>query len=242
MLKKAFTRISSGNTDNEAELSYDQLRWTVGLLALALVPTLILMGWIDTQDWSKAIQPSISDHYHTPLGRNVFVGTLCAIGLFFCSYSPYGNGWDRWLGKFAGTCVIVTALVRTTPDVFVKQSCSGAACLDVAGIVHFVAAALFFASLAVYCLVFFVQTKPGAIPSECKRNRNRIFLICGWTIVGSVALIGLINLVPPLKALVGNFRYVFVLEAVSVFAFAIAWIVKGKLGSGLGILKGRLYD
>jgi hypothetical protein len=243
MIKELRDYISDGNKNDEASLSFDQLRIAVGLLALALVPVLILLGWIETQHLSTAIQPSISDHYHTVLGRNVFVGILCAIGLFFWCYSPYGNGLDQWLGRFAGSCVIITALIRTTPHLSQNPNFAGSDGFDALGIIHIAAAALFFCSLAVYCLIFFVQTKPGGKISATKSRRNRIYRICGWTIVGCLVLIPVISLIPALKAKAGCVPFVFILEAISVFAFAFAWIVKGKLGSSLLMLQqGRLYD
>jgi Protein of unknown function (DUF998) len=236
MLEGIKQKISRRNADNEAHLSFDALRRYVGYLAFALVPVLILLSFFEPANGNPGLQSSISDHYHTQLGRDVFVSILCAIGAFFFCYRPYGNALDTWLGRTAGFFVVVTALVRTTPN------CSESRCLDAPGLIHLASAGIFFICLAIYCLFFFVQTKNDAPPSAPKRRRNKIFRICGYCILTCIGLIGVISVMPSLRDWASQWRYVFILEAVSVFAFAIAWVIKGKLLDHWALLKGRLYD
>jgi hypothetical protein len=62
-------------------LSYLGLRKAVGIIGLAL-PFVLAFGKILLQ--SPGIQDSISAYYYTDMG-NVFVGSLCAIGVFLMS-------------------------------------------------------------------------------------------------------------------------------------------------------------
>ena len=57
---------------------------------------------------------------------------------------------------------------------------------SLASTVHWLGAAAFFGALAVFCLVLFVRGSEG---STEKAASNRIYRVCGWTIVGSMAAI-----------------------------------------------------
>ena len=85
--------------------------------------------------------------------------------------------------------------------------------------------AAFFGALAVFCLVLFVRGSEG---STEKAASNRIYRVCGWTIVGSMAAIGLLMVAPdPLQARLVPLRPVFWLETLATVAFAVSWLVKG---------------
>ena len=61
-----------------------------------------------------------------------------------------------------------------------------------------------------------------------KAASNRIYRVCGWTIVGSMAAIGLLMVAPdPLQARLVPLRPVFWLETLATVAFAMSWLVKG---------------
>jgi len=57
------------------------------------------------------IQPSLSAYYYTGM-KNVFVGTLCAIGVFLFSYRGYSKK-DNIAANIAAFCAIGTALFPT---------------------------------------------------------------------------------------------------------------------------------
>ena len=61
--------------------------------------------------------------------------------------------------------------------------------------------------------------------SEAKRKRNAVFRVCGWTIVGSIVLVALSNLVQPPDSL----RSLLWLETIGVVAFGISWLVKSGI-------------
>ena len=64
-------------------LSYLSIRRSLGLLGLLLPILLGPVGWLTL---GIDIQENMSSYYHTPL-RDVFVGVLCAIGIFLFCYA-----------------------------------------------------------------------------------------------------------------------------------------------------------
>ena len=77
---------------NERSLvfSYLALRKAIGLLAIAF-PFVVSLGALIL--FQTGIQSSVSSCYHTGM-RDVFVGTLCAIGFFLLSYKGYERSDD----------------------------------------------------------------------------------------------------------------------------------------------------
>ncbi|WP_298260207.1 hypothetical protein [uncultured Litoreibacter sp.] len=77
---------------DEMVLSYSRGRNALGFLGM-LLPLLLIFGGI--MQLGK-VEPSISDFYHTTF-RDVFVGTLCAIGVFLVSYRGYPKSRNEWI-------------------------------------------------------------------------------------------------------------------------------------------------
>jgi hypothetical protein len=72
-------------------------------------------------------------------------------------------------------------------------------------------------------------------------NRSRpnnwddvVYRFCGFTIIGSVVLAALSNLLP--TSVKANWPSLFVFEALAVFAFGVSWFVKGRT---MGVLSLR---
>ena len=120
---------------------------------------------------------------------DVFVGTLCAIGVFFYAYMGYTKGGDvdDKVGNFAGVCAIGAALFPTEP--------SGGLGVPATfhGIAHVVFAALLFLTLAYFSLVLFTKTHPGRPRTPEKRRRDWVYRAAGYTILASMALIGILG-------------------------------------------------
>ena len=64
--------------------SYLFLRIGMAAIGLAFPVLLLAIGGLN----GEAIQPSISHYYHTSV-RDIFVGSLCAIGAFLVLYKGY---------------------------------------------------------------------------------------------------------------------------------------------------------
>ena len=120
-------------------LSYLALRKAIGVLGIALPFVLALGGMLLD---GPGIQTTISNYYYTSM-RNVFVGTLCAIGVFLLSYRGYDRR-DDIAGDIACVFALGVAFFPTTPPV----TPSGLQRLD--GIIHLASAAAFFLTLSYF--------------------------------------------------------------------------------------------
>jgi hypothetical protein len=100
---------TQGNAQAPLVMSYLLMRLLIGVLAVVLPFVLILVNWAI----GHGFQPSVSGYYYTPM-RNIYIGTLCAIGVFLISYYGYDIA-DRLITDFAGLGTILTAFFPTTP-------------------------------------------------------------------------------------------------------------------------------
>jgi len=205
-------------------LSYYRVRRAIGILGVILPIVLIIGGILS----NNQIEPSISDFYHTTM-RDIFVGTLFAIGIFLISYKGYKRDvgeWisDDWVATLAGIAAFGLALFPNESQavVTVSQEALG---LKVSSIFHYVSALTFFICLGVFCYYKF--------PKTAKPVRRRIYFWCGHVIVISTILITITSYMkikgsPEMKAMVVDWNLVLWLEAIGVWAFAFSWLTKGK--------------
>jgi hypothetical protein len=197
-------------------LSYLELHKAVGIIGFSL-PFVLVFGKMLLQ--GPGIQSSISGYYYTDM-RNVFVGSLCAIGVFLMSTRGYDRN-DEIAGILACVFAVGVALFPTTPDV-------GATSQDkLIGKVHLSFAALLFLTFAYFSLALFTKTAPDKTPTPRKLQRNIVYRSCGYTILASILLIVVVAL-PPVKSLVERLTPVFWLESLAVLAFGVSWLVKGE--------------
>jgi hypothetical protein len=160
------------------------------------------------------LQDSLSSYYYTEM-QNVFVVALCAIGAFLLSYKGEGKK-GAWAGTVAGLCAIGAGLFPIRPP-------NGA--LTIVSRLHFSFAGVLYLTLAYVAIVRFPITD-GA-PSRHVGLRNRLYRICGWTIVACMALIAIAQL-RFVRAHVGSYCPGFWLESFASVAFGISWLTKGK--------------
>ncbi len=212
-------------------LSYLAVRRSLGVLGLALPIMLLLGAWA----LRRPAEPTISDFYYTEMA-DLFVGTLAAIGVFLYAYKGYPKRpgervSDLVLARTAGLAAIVTALVPTLPPA--PGDCSLFQCLigvRAASMIHLGAAAVFFAMLAVFCLVQFPKTAKSGVPTPQKLRRNRIYRGCGIALLIAMAGIVIHAVILPeaLRASLDRYSIVFLLESLGIWAFGISWLVKGE--------------
>lgn len=86
------------------------LRCGVGVIGILLPIALILGNWI--VDWKVSWPSSMSGSYYTHT-RNVFVGLLCALGVFLIFYWPTLR--QGLFTCFAGVCALLVAFAPTAP-------------------------------------------------------------------------------------------------------------------------------
>ena len=103
------------STNSSPEVrSYAELRRAIGILGTLLPFVLSIAACVI---FGTGIHSSLSRYYYTEMG-DVFVGTLCAIGVFLYSYKGYpGKGLsDNVVGNVAGVSAIGVALFATDPS------------------------------------------------------------------------------------------------------------------------------
>jgi hypothetical protein len=156
---------------------------------------------------------SISGVYYTSM-RDVFVGSLSAVGVFLIFYRT-SRAADI-LGTIAGLAAIAVALFPTKPDavdLMVESTDSPSR------IVHAIAAAVLFLSLAAFCFLLFPRTAgPG---------RKTIYYLSGVAIVAGFALAMLGSRLLP-DDVVQTVRPLFWGETVAIVAFGLSWFAKSN--------------
>ena len=234
---------------DELIVSYMLLRKTVGWIG-TLLPFVLIVGNVI---FFTALQPdSMSGYYYTHM-RNVFVGALCALGIFLIAYDGYDEV-DRWVTNAAGICAIGVAFCPTKPPVCPPHVpvCAAPSVLrlstgqQVTGVLHLIFAVATFIALALMALRFAKteKTPPGvntagrirhalgfAKPADGEQQpRTRwlkvVYRACGLTILSCVVLAALLNLLP--ASVQANAPWLFIFEALAVFAFGVSWFVKGE--------------
>lgn len=202
--------------------SYLALRKAVGIIGI-LLPVVLAVGTNLVGDVS-GLRPSISLYYGTSMG-DVLVGALCAVGLFLFFYAGY-EPIDNWAGNFAGTFAIGTALFPAVVGPYRVEGFPGTAGFPSwVRTVHLTSAALFFLTLAFFSLFLFTRTTSDTPPTPQKQLRNRIYVICGVTIVVALIVIIVYSALVPLAE---RSSLVFFIEAIALLAFAISWLTKGE--------------
>jgi len=199
--------------------SYVFLRQAIGYLGLTLPIVLAIGGLVS----HTVIQDSMSAYYHTDM-RNIFVGVLCAIGVFMLSYRG-----QEWQDVLAGDLACVFAIGVAWFPVNLPGGTSPI------GYIHYFFATSLFLTLSYFSLCLFTKTDPVKRPTRKKLQRNVVYKICGYTMLGAIALIGVIKVLglDASGAALHDLDPVFWLEATTVVAFGISWLIKGE---GIGML------
>jgi hypothetical protein len=209
--------------------AYYRMRRMLGWLGFTLPFLLILGGWLS----QGAVEPSLSDYYHT-LMRDAFVGVLTAIGLFLITYPghsrvPGERLSDDLITSIAGIAAFGVAYfpneMRTNGNLLgsITQQALG---YKLAAAAHYAAAIVFLAALTALCLGRFART--------AKPLRRRIYRACGWTIAAmtvAVIVASWFKVMGPAgpQRVVNHALLVLWGEAIAIWAFAVAWLVKGRV-------------
>lgn len=207
-------------SDNSLVFSYLALRRAVGVLAAALPVAVSLGAYLINH---TGLQSSISGYYYT-VTRNVFVGTLWAIGVFLIFYKGY-QGADTMASMLGGVFAIGISLFPTAPDIDPTVDAQWI------GRIHLAFAASFFITLAYMSLFLFTKTHPDRTkkPTCRKLIRNWFYYVCGVTMLGCILCIGLyFILFNRAGAPFQKYSPVFWLEAIASVAFGISWFIKGE--------------
>jgi hypothetical protein len=211
--------------------SYLIMRVAVGVLGIA-VPPLLVFGEPILFNGQPYPRGSLSAYFYSGV-RELFVGALCAIGVFLVTYKVAERSRENRLSIYAGFAVIVVALFPTgrpgdgvplTPlqdlltETWVER-------------LHFAAAAVFISSLAAISWYFAKPPPPAAGSGTMPRSFwRRYHLVCVALIVGALALAAVAGITgSPDKGLL-------IAEWVAIWAFGASWLMKGL---ELDVLLGR---
>ncbi|GAB1257806.1 DUF998 domain-containing protein [Aurantivibrio plasticivorans] len=208
-------------TDHRRDLviSFLTLRKSIGVLGISL-PFVMVLGHVMLGE--TPVLPDLSSYYFGPMG-DVFVGILCATAVFSFAY----RGPER-KDDIAGDIVAVSALgvaffgggqLSPTPEGLIAQ-------------IHSLAALVFFLTLSYFCIFLF--TKSGSSPTPQKLKRNRIYKLCGYTMLLMIAGMGVYIFLREQHPQLAQYNMTFWMESVAQVAFGIAWFTKGE-----GLLKDK---
>ncbi len=199
---------------NRAFVSPLTLRCTIGALGMALPVLLAVWGFALLGSWH--LQDTISDYYALRT-RDLFVGVLLAFAVLFFAYRGYERK-DDIAGDVAAFFAVCVAFFPCTGAAYEK-------------VVHYVAAAGFFLTLAYFAHCLF--TKSAETVTRRKLLRNKVYKTCGRLILVFIALI-LVYQILLRNTPVASIKPVLLLETLALWAFGISWFVKGEM-----ILKDR---
>ncbi len=212
--------------ESELAAAYTYLQRAVGVLAL-LLPWTLATGHLALG--GEGLLGSLSAYYYTHMG-NVFVGTVCALAVFFLSYNyrPI-RSWE--LDNLLSNCASASAVgVAVFPTSSGAVAASGGEKL--VSILHMLSAGTLFGLLGIFAHFRFTKTAPSGAMTPEKRRRNRLYRICGKLIFVSMALVPISYAVGPPR----SWHTLFWLETICVEAFGASWLVKGGF---LGILSDK---
>ena len=207
--------------------NFYRVRRMLGYLGLSLPVTLFLGGLS-----LGFAEPSISDYFHT-LMRDIFVGTIFAIGVFLLCYTGFHPDVTERLSDdvattAAGIAAIGVALVPNRGTLHAADT--EALAFQVMGVplsdtLHHVCASTFMLAMAYICYFKFART--------AKPKRRKIYRTCAGVILVGFALTLISATFRRMgtevqTAFVVDHQLVFWSEAIAVWAFSIAWLVKGN--------------
>ncbi len=211
-LLQKFIQWITETSEEPLDRSYLFFRTGIGIVGVAL-PIILIFGRM-LLERQFGILDSMSAYY-TSVMRDVFVGSLWAIGIFLICYRY--QHLDDIASTIAGAAVIFVAIFPNPP-------------------VHQVSAACFFIILALMAIFLFRRTDQEK-PELRKQLRNIVYLGCGSFISLCLVLIVVLHYLPGTSWLQPH-HPLFWLEVLALEAFGFAWFVKG----GMFILKDKEKD
>ena len=209
------------NRSTKEEKMYLRIRNLVGILGVIL-PWLALFSAgiadhpneICRQQWWWSISAT---YYLSPALVGVLV-PACIVLISYIGYDWTDNLITTLSGLFGLGIVLFPCSVRWlepgTPVGFFQLP------MEASQIIHTVCACLFFLCIALNSLCQF--TKHGAVMTDRKILRNKIYRVCGFGMLGLMALFAVA------KLLGAPGWTVMVIEIILLLLYGTAWLVKGE--------------
>lgn len=221
--------------------SYLLIRVIVGAIGVAL-PTLLFVLDGFFLKGGLVVKGSLSAYYHSG-ARDLFVAGLAVTGFLLITYmSAQRVTWDYRLSTIGGIAALGVAFLPTSRPALAESAArcgvdpAPAGCTQLqqafgetaVATVHFASAAVFILCLAAICFVFARRERVHTH----NEFQARLHTVCGWVIVAAVLWVAIGGL---LGADIFRFTPLYLGEVVSVYAFGVSWIAKGR-----DLLKGVL--
>jgi hypothetical protein len=199
------------------------LRVFIGVAGVAL-PFVLVLGDRLLFEGSPFPRGSLSAYYYSGM-REVFVGTLSAIGVFLIAYKVAERNLDNTLSVVAGFAALVIPVFPTqrpshsgplTPlqdllgESFVKE-------------VHFTASVVFLVSLTI--MSFFFGKREGGRPPRAGKLSPRFWQWFHWSCAGVMA--AALVWMGATALFGGPSRSILIGQAVAAWAFGASWLMKG---------------
>lgn len=197
--------------------SYLTERRVLGLLGMFLAPLDLLLGFLFGMENPAMWYSSISATYWAN-SSTLFVGLMFAVTVFLLCYRGYDK-WDRIINAISAVSgLLLTCCPCNLSSITVERAGLFQLPLGLSGVVHGICAAIFFLSLAAN---IYINFRKG---SSTKRKilRNVIYTICASVIAVSTLGIALFSILKVWATSTVTF------EAIALFAFGVAWLVKGE--------------
>lgn len=188
--------------------SYRLMRWWIGAIAFLLPVVLLVWGLaLDDVEWFTDGIPtatSLSAYYYTS-ARNVFIGSLWAVGVFLVFYRGRTSSRSFWAGV-AGVAAILVASIPTGAPSLLKHIEGTGETSGVGPAIHGISAIVFFVVMAWWIWWVFPRSgRDGRYPypaMSLTERINRFFnppnswrnrfhqLLAGVIVIQMVVLVG----------------------------------------------------
>lgn len=215
---------------NFREAQYRLMR-VIGILGLAL-PFLLYFGY-------GKLLPSMSHYYYSSSGI-FFIGVLFGFSLVLFSYRGYPKSdkekvSDDFITKLASIFALLAVLFPTECGgellkegkiIFCGNSYLFGYCENtIKNIIHLGSASLFLITLGYMCVFRFTLSNRDSL------SIRQLYKWCGIAVWFFVVLMVFLFLLydKQLRSNTITYAYIFWLETFAVWAFGIAWLVKGKI-------------
>ncbi|HWB36267.1 MAG TPA: hypothetical protein VHA75_09605 [Rugosimonospora sp.] len=205
--------------------SYLLMRAVIGFLGIAL-PIALLLGDGFLFKGVRPARGSLSAYYYSGM-RDIFVGSLCVIGVFLVTYKVFERDLNNVLTVVAGLAAIGVALFSTsrppgmTTPLTPLQKLLGEPAVSH---VHYVCATLFLGSLGVISIFFGLQE--GRRPPRPGHRSPLFWRRFHWCCAGVIAAAGAFIAVSMLTGWLAGYCLI-IGETAADLAFGLSWLFKG---------------
>lgn len=224
-----------GEPDKQ-EISHQTLKLMVGVIAISL-------GTITNLFASAPLDSISASYFEGGWSQTIFVGSLFAIAAFLLAYNGYSKA-EMLLSKVAGVAAALIALFPCDCARGVQGLAASAGQVqcraDQALIpyVHFIAAAVMFVILAIFCWFFYNRAHEKSDRGSVEAGRRMVvYQVCGATIVISMAVMAI-------DALTGSNvpRMIWMGETAALIAFGLSWLTAARVAPLLSNPEERPYS